>query len=152
RTTAQPAWTVSRWGPSTACGSCAVPSATAARACSSTSGAGGTVWSALPDVMSLTVAQGSAARARTACHHFRGDDWRADRCSAQDPLDPLERDAQPVRAIPGLVADLVQRLVELQGAQELGLLARVRPGQMGVAVEEGLAGTGEPVLRRGRFD
>src|SRR5262245_37853357 len=55
------------------------------------------------------------------------------------PGDGFQRDAQPARAVPGLVSGLVDRLVQLVRAQQRPVLARVVPGGRGVAVAERVA-------------
>ena len=60
-----------------------------------------------------------------------------------------ERDLDPGRAVAGLVDHLVQRLVELEGAQQDAVVARVVPAGLGVGGEERVART-PPSTRRPR--
>src|SRR5437763_15891735 len=54
--------------------------------------------------------------------------------------DRRERDGQPRGAVPGLVRDLVHRLVELQRAQEYGGFARISPaGRISVTERRAIA-------------
>src|SRR5262245_61718704 len=55
---------------------------------------------------------------------------------AQQPVDRLQRYAQPARPVPGLVGGLVHRFVQLVRTQHLPMFARIEPCHLGVAVAE----------------
>ena len=69
-------------------------------------------------------------------------------CAVREPINRRERDPDPVWSVAGLVDHFIHGLVELEGGEQGGVVARIDTRLHGIPLEEGALRVGDPGPRR----